>query len=220
MARSVVLQGTERCDGCRLPPRWCVCGGLESVALPLAVDVLQHRGEGWKPTSTGHLLARIVTGSRIHRWDAREPFDPARDLARPGLETWVLHPKGEPWPEEPPVHAQLVLLDGTWSQANEMLRALGGFGRRVALRPPAAPSRFWLRTQHDVGNVSTLEALLLAVDAMGRRDERDRLEALFELHVYASLRARGKKELAAQYLLTSPVEEALRLRLAQAGLGA
>lgn len=217
MGRSVVLQGAERCDGCRLPPRWCVCGGLETITLPLAVDVLQHRGEAWKPTSTGHLLGRIVTGCRIHRWDAREAFVPSTTLARPGHETWILHPNGEPWPEATPARVQLVLLDGTWTQANEMVRGLGGFGRRVALRPPTTPSRFWLRTQHDAGNVSTLEAVLLALGAMGRMTERDRLESLFELHVYASLKVRGKKTLAAEYLETSPVRAQLLERLAATG---
>lgn len=217
MGRSVVLQGAERCDGCRLPPRWCVCGGLETITLPLAVDVLQHRGEAWKPTSTGHLLGRIVTGARIHVWDPRQPSASLPALSRSGHEMWILHPNGEPWPAEIPPRVQLVLLDGTWTQANEMLRTLGGAGRRVALPPPTAPSRFWLRTQHEPGNVSTLEALLLALAAMGRTSERDSLEALFELHVYASLKVRGKKTLAAEYLESSPVKAQLIERLTAAG---
>ena len=37
MARRVVQGGTDRCDGCRLPPRWCVCGALPDVTTALAV---------------------------------------------------------------------------------------------------------------------------------------------------------------------------------------
>lgn len=216
MGRSVVLQGAERCDGCRLPVRWCVCRGLEQVDVPLAVDVLQHRGESWKPTSTGHLLGRIVTGTRIHVWDPRTEFSAAA-VVRPDHEMWVLHPKGEAWPTEVPANVQLVLLDGTWAQASEMLRQLGGMGRRVALPPPSTPSRFWLRTQHDGAHVSTFEALLLALSAMGRIADRDRLESLFELHVHAALLSRGKKVIAAEYLESSPVKTQLIERLAAAG---
>ena len=31
MARSVILAGTIRCDGCCLPPRWCLCAALRPV---------------------------------------------------------------------------------------------------------------------------------------------------------------------------------------------
>lgn len=211
MPRSVVLKGALRCDGCLLSPRWCVCSALTTVALPLAVDVVQHSREADKPTSTGHLIRRSVPDARLHVWQSREPRMQT-ELARDGYERWVLHPNGERCPDEVPARVQLVLLDGTWQQAGEMLRTLGSTGRRVCL-PFTGQSRYWLRNQHADGNVSTIEALLLALRAMGRTDEHLKLSGLFELQVYAGLLARGKKALAADFRASSPVREELEARL-------
>ena len=68
MPRSVVLQSSIRCERCQLPVRWCVCSALQSVALPLEVDVLIHHRELYRPSSTGHLIHRTVGGSRQHLW--------------------------------------------------------------------------------------------------------------------------------------------------------
>lgn len=213
MPRSVVLNGGVRCEGCLLSPRWCVCSALDTVTLPLAVDVVQHFREADKPTSTGHLIRRSVPDSRMHVWNSREPRL-TTDLARAGYERWILHPNGETCPAEVPECVQLVLLDGTWQQAGEMLRSMGSVGRRISM-PFTGQSRYWLRNQHADGNVSTIEALLLALAAMGRADEHRRLSGLFELHVYVGLLARGRKALAAEYRAGSPVRDELEARLAR-----
>ena len=54
-----------------------------------------------------------------------------------------------------------------------------------------------------------MEALLFLLEAFALTDIAAKLRLQFELHVYAGLRARGSKELAAQYLATSPLQQAL-----------
>jgi len=64
-------------------------------------------------------------------------------------------------------------------------------------------SRFWLRSQEHLDRFSTAEALIAVLQALGDTGAADRLRLQFELHVYATLRARGHKEAAGEYLAGS-----------------
>ena len=211
MARSVILAGTVRCDGCCLPPRWCLCAALRPVASAVAVDVLIHRRENWRPTSTGKLVARTLQGSRTHVYQRVQP--PTREtIARPDRELWILHPGGEPVenllprPADQPA-PQVLLLDGNWGQAGEMLRAVQGWGRLVRLSQTGA-SRYWLRSQERLDQFSTAEALIAVLQSLGEVEAASQFGLQFELHVYATLRARGHKEGAEAYLKGSRLPEA------------
>ncbi|MEI8088952.1 MAG: DTW domain-containing protein [Opitutaceae bacterium] len=210
MARSVVLAGTVRCERCQLPPRWCVCAGLGPVESALGVDVLMHHREQWRPSSTGKLIERVVSGSRTHVYQREKPRERA-DLVRPGRELWILHPLGEPLDRmtlPPAGQVQVLLLDGSWGEAAEMVRAVEPWGRRVSV-PMLGKSRYWLREQQGEGKFSTVEALLAILAALGQSKAEAQLRLHFELHVYASLLARGRKWPAAEYLDASPIKTAL-----------
>ncbi len=208
MSRSVVLRKSLRCPRCQLAPRWCVCAGEREVSCPLRVDVLQHYMESYRPSSTGHLLARVMPGAGRHLFRADRPVALA-DIARSGRELWILHPNGEPLPAgADPARLQVLLLDGTWVQAAEMARVAGPWGRRVSL-PMSGRSRYWLRAQSGAGRFATAEALIFLLGALGLHDAQAQLRVQFELHVYASLCARGHKQRAADYLADSPLRAAL-----------
>jgi DTW domain-containing protein YfiP len=207
MARSVVLEGTRRCERCRFAPRWCICAGFQAVECPLQIDVLIHHREFWRPTSTGRLINRVIPASRYHVFRREAP--PTREaVVAPDRTLWILHPRGEPLPAEAaPATVQVLLLDGSWAEAARMTQTVAPWGRLVRL-PLAGPSRYWLRGQAHDGNYSTIEALLFLLTAMGLTREEAQLRLQFELHVYAGLRARGAKAAALEFLATSPVREA------------
>lgn len=209
MARSVVLNGTPRCERCEMPPRWCICAGQRREECPLLVDVLQHTLESYRPSSTGNLIPRVVAGARVHAF-SRERRPVRAEIARPGAEElWILHPNGEEPPASapPPGRLQVLLLDASWSQAGGMLAQVQDWGRRVRL-PMYGKSRYALRGQNGEGRFSTFEALLFLLEALGHADAATRLRLQFELHVYAGLCARGRKPEAAAYLEASPIREA------------
>jgi hypothetical protein len=135
------------------------------------------------------------------------------DANEAGRELWVLHPSGDPLPPTAPADstAQLrptvLLLDGSWRQAGEMLASMHGRGRCVRL-PDAAtsePSRYWLRNQAQPEQLCTAEALMGVLAAVGEPEAAQQLRLHFELHVYATLRVRGHRELAERYLGHSPL---------------
>lgn len=212
--RSVVLHGSVRCPGCQLPPRWCVCAARETVACPLAVDVLSHHRERFRPSSTGNLIERVLPDARRHEW-RRERGLQAADVARPGRELWILHPHGPPVPADArPEGVQILLLDGSWREATTMAHEVRDWGRTYSL-PMTGESRFWLRAQAAPGRFSTVEALLFLLARLGLTREERALRLQFELHVYASLRSRGRLDPAAAYLATSPIRDAYAPFLAQ-----
>lgn len=128
---------------------------------------------------------------------------------------WILHPRGEPMPSGAPAEkVQLLLLDGSWSETAVMSQAVSNWGRLVSLPMPGA-SRYWLRQHVLADRHSTIEALAFALEAFGEPKVAQSLRAQFELHVWASLRARGHKELAREYLATSPARQAFPELLAQ-----
>ena len=208
MARSVVLNHSPRCERCQLPPRWCVCDGLRSIDCPVKVDVLMHHMENWRPSSTGHLIKRVIPTADVHLYRRERPLE-REAIIQPGKALWILHPLGEPLPAaELPGGLQVLLLDGTWRQAGDMMRAVEPWGRRVCL-PMTGDSRYWLRTQAGEGKFCTVEALIFLLGALGLTTARDQLRLQFELHVYAGLCSRGAKAKAAEYLAESPVRAAL-----------
>jgi DTW domain-containing protein YfiP len=216
MGRSVVLAGAARCPRCSLPPRWCICDAIPSVDTHLRVHVLIHHHEHHKPSSTGKLIARVVAGTNCHIYQRESRLSPASGLPSEtlvqGSELWILHPNGEPLPAAAAASAadprspHMLLLDGTWRQAGEMLHAVEGMGRCVCLpEPTAEPSRYWLRDQREPTHLSTAEALMGVFKAMGDSAAELRLKLHFELHVYATLLARGRREMAERYLGHSPL---------------
>lgn len=203
MARSVVNRPVARCEQCRLSARWCICESLEHLVSPVRVDVLMHRNEWHKPTSTGRLLHRLVQDSRCLL--AGPDLAPAALCPDPGRELWLLHPSGEDLPEDSdPTCVQVMLLDGSWKQASRMLQSSPVPARRVRLRMEGE-SRYWLRTQQDGGRFSTLEAFTYLLRHFGFEALATRLDSHLELHVYAGLRQRGQIAEARRYLESSKV---------------
>lgn len=209
MAGRSDLRATHRCERCRLALRWCVCAAHQTIETPLQIDVLIHQREFWRPSSTGHLIHRTMAGARQHLWLYDRAVERA-EVAAPERELWTLHPHGEPFPAQPPPpeKVQIVLLDGAWREATAMAHGVGNWGRTVNL-PMSGESRYWLRTQQTGGRFSTVEALIFVLKAFGFETAAAALQVQFELHVYATLRSRGLKDTAMEFLQGSPVAAAL-----------
>ena len=208
VSRSVVLKPTQRCERCQQVLRWCVCSGFQAVECPLRVDVLMHPREFRRPSSTGHLINRVIPSSHNHLFSHETPL--VREaVVQPDRVLWILHPAGGPPPVDvPPSSLQVLLLDGSWREAARMRKVVVAWGRLVSL-PSAQASRFRLRNQHDDTNYSTVEALDILLGTLGLHEAAARLRAQFELHVYAALRSRGAIGEAAMFLAGSSLMETL-----------
>ena len=204
----------RRCPRCQIARRWCICPVHVDVTTPLAVDVLTHHRERYRPSSTGTLINRIIPTSR-HILYRRERRLSAVDVKFPGRELWIFHSHGEALPTTlpDPRLVQVLLIDGSWREASAMAQEVTQWGRLVSL-PMTGVSRYWLRAQADDGQFSTIEALLFLLERFGL-PEAESVRLQFELHVYASLRARGHKAVAAEFLAGSPIRDEFREFIAQ-----
>lgn len=208
MARNVSQQSTPRCERCRCTLRWCICDGHESIESPLRIDVLINFKEYWRPTSTGRLITRLFPQARHHQ------FRPTEKLSREGIvdsqrELLILHPRGELLPTDlAPERLQVLLLDGNWREASRMTEVVGGWGRMVRLPELAEESRNRLRRQEHAGRLSTAEALIQLLLALGQEEAARRLQRQFDLHVYAGLRTRGAKTEADDFMESSQLRAA------------
>ncbi|HEY9153961.1 MAG TPA: DTW domain-containing protein [Opitutaceae bacterium] len=203
MSRSVVLNGSPRCERCLLSPRWCICEAFAPLKLPIGVNVLIHQRESYRPTSTTRIIQRVIPAARVQVYQHDVPLrrDSFVNAEQP---LWILHPQGEPIHDEPvPPHLEVLLLDGSWREAARMMHDVRSWGRLVNL-PMTGPSRYWLRGQQSEGTYSTIEALLFVLQALGLHAEHAHLQQHFELQVYAGLRSRGDKASAERYIVDSP----------------
>ncbi|MBN9688752.1 MAG: DTW domain-containing protein [Verrucomicrobia bacterium] len=208
MGRSVVTRGTERCEVCQFAHRWCTCAGLRTLECPVQVDLLVHRREDFRPTSTSRLISRVLPASRRHVFSSDLPLERER-VIQPGRTLWILHPGGELPPAGATAESlQLLLLDGNWREASRMRRSVESWGRLIRL-PPGTPSRFELRSQHNSDRYSTVETLIRLLELLGLSGPANTLRTQFELHVYAGLRSRGALGEAARFLEESPLERDL-----------
>ena len=133
---------TNRCPRCRLQLKHCLCASLPDVICPVPVIVIQHWKESLKPTSTGSLLATVLSegSTRLHG-HRNVPFDPS-ELDRP--DTWLVFPTRSAPPVIPTTPPrQLVLLDGNWNQASRMARRIPQVAMlpRLSLTAPARAVR-------------------------------------------------------------------------------
>ena len=109
--------------------------------------------------------------------------------------------------EADPAKLQVLLIDGSWSEAARMATHVVEWGRLVRL-PDAGESRNSLRRQEQPGKYSTVESLLFLLAALGLAGAGEQLRLQFELHVYAGLRTRGARAQAEAFLAQSPIRDA------------
>jgi DTW domain-containing protein YfiP len=187
----------------------------QEIVCPLAIDVLTHHRERFRPSSTGTLINRIIPASRHILW-RRERQLTAAGVRLAGRELWIMHPHGDPVPPLMPAadQVQVILIDGSWSEASAMAQEVRGWGRLVNL-PMSGESRYWLRAQADAARFSTVETLLFLLHAFGLAAAQAMVRLQFELHVFACLRARGQKVRSQEFLFRSPIGAAFREFIAQ-----
>ncbi|NOY94500.1 MAG: DTW domain-containing protein, partial [Deltaproteobacteria bacterium] len=154
------------CYRCFKPRSTCVCSSITPVDNRTRVFVLQHPRERAHPIGTARFVDLGLSNSELI-----SACSAARDLRVPMAlppGTGLLFPREDardledvPTSERP---RQLVVLDGTWSQARTLYRQNAWLHALPHFRlSPSAPSRYRIRREPSPECVSTLESVLLAL---------------------------------------------------------
>jgi DTW domain-containing protein len=159
-----------------------LCRWVVPTANRWAVLVLQHPDEAVQAKGSARLLGlslqqlNHVVGARVDDADLNERLGPPGHsllLFPPDAETPGTVAGADDTVDPPSQPGQLVLLDGTWRQARQMLRAhprLQALPRLALADPP--PARYAIRrAQRPQHQRSTLEAACLALGQLEGRPE-------------------------------------------------
>lgn len=150
------------CYRCHKPQQVCICRWCEPVENRTGIFILQHGREKRHPIGTTRIA--MLTLSRVQRliaWKLIEKpiLHPQCALLYPGSGARAL---AEMNSGEMPT--QLVVLDGTWSQAQVLFRSNDWLRQlpRVSLEPET-PSTYRIRQEPTPTCVSTIESIVQAL---------------------------------------------------------
>jgi len=165
-----------RCPRCFSKPALCLCPQLVPRAGRTAVRVVVHETELHKSTNSGRLLPLLWREASMVVYGHGAPSLPAQPWPE-GTRPLVLFPlAGAPTldtiVDDDPRPFSLVVLDGTWHQANR-LRKRFHHARVPFVRLPERerPTLYKLRRGHFGASLSTLEATAAALAILERDDD-------------------------------------------------
>ncbi|MDF0732294.1 DTW domain-containing protein [Pseudomonas entomophila] len=189
-----------RCERCQRPLDHCLCPLIPRLDSRTRVVVLQHPSESSHALNTARLAALGLVNAELR---VGEVFDDLEALLEtPGYRAALLFP-GElaealeaygPGDDRPLL---LIVPDGTWRKARKLLYLNPRLETlpRVTLAQVTA-SRYRLRKAPEAGALSTLEAVVQALNVLEGAGRFDELLAPFEALIEGQIRAMGVETFA------------------------
>lgn len=184
-----------RCPRCALKPALCICSELPRLPTQSHVCFVTHKMEHEKSTNTGQLCRALLENSSLSLFGNDLPALPKAPWPA-GHRPFVLFPLGGAPVASPALlddtrPLSLVVLDGTWRQANRWRKRFLVERVPFVVPPPGPPSRYRLRTEANEQGLSTLEAVARALQAIEGGGVEAALLAALELFQSRLLWLRG-----------------------------
>lgn len=184
-----------RCERCQRPLDHCLCPLIPALDSRTRVVLLQHPSETSHALNTARLAALGLVNAELRVGEVFDGLDAL--LATPGYRPVLLFPGEQaqvlrPYAGSDDTPLMLIVPDGTWRKArkllylNPLLEALP----KVTLAQ-VAPSRYRLRKAPELGAVSTLEAVVQALNVLEQPAGFDELLRPFEALIEGQIRAMG-----------------------------
>ncbi|MDO9320877.1 MAG: DTW domain-containing protein [Pseudomonas sp.] len=185
-----------RCERCQRPHSHCLCALIPQLASRTRVLVLQHPDEARHALNTARLAALGLCNAELR---VAEQFAELPELLNdPAYQACLLFPGEGAQPlsamsiAQDPRPLLLVVPDGTWRKARKLLylNPLLAALPRVAL-PEGLTSRYRLRKAPMAGALSTLEAIVTALNVLEAPQQFDQLLKPFEALIEGQIVAMG-----------------------------
>jgi DTW domain-containing protein YfiP len=179
----------NRCHRCYLLLEVCLCDSVVEVPSRARFTVIRHAKEAHKTTNSARIAALALPGCEILEYGRRDTVFDEEPLIEEGA--FLLFPGAETRPAPESVR-RVIVIDGTWPQARNILRRL----ERVRALPrlsltPALTQVERLRRPPFPGGMSTLEAIAEAVAHVDGEERAQPLRALHSRMVERVLLGRG-----------------------------
>ena len=183
-----------RCERCQRPEGHCLCALIPSLGSRTRVLLLQHPSETDHALNTARLAALGLENAELRvgedfsetdlsAWDAWLLFPGENAVALDGL---AARPSTKP--------RLLVVPDGTWRKARKLLHLNPQLAAlpRVVL-PEGLSSRYRLRKAPAEGALSTIEAVVHALNALDAPQNFDELLRPFDALIEGQIAAMGEE---------------------------
>jgi len=194
-----------RCERCGLHVQFCVCPLLPTIANRMAVHVVVHWRESFKPSNTARLAVHMLTNCNLVVRGGPTP-EAGRDveLALRSLDpdrTLLLYPDENAVPIEAirddgagiDAVTSLVVPDGTWSQTRRLVRRHEALRKMRWVRLRAQDTQYVLRRGSESGLLCTLEAIAEALGILEGSTCKDGLMRGFATWQAQALKIRGRR---------------------------
>ena len=161
----VLTGGRAHCYLCDRPQLACICASIQPVVQRTALTLLQHPRERRHPLGTLRLARLGLTRLQVEIcWQLRASLATQARALVPGTGVLYPHPSAQALSAATPPPTQLIVLDGTWSQARSLWRAnpwLQGLPH-YSIQPDGI-DRYRVRREPASHCTSTLEAIVHAL---------------------------------------------------------
>ncbi|HDS1683736.1 TPA: DTW domain-containing protein [Pseudomonas putida] len=183
------------CERCQRPLAHCLCPLIPALDSRTRVLLLQHPSETGHALNTARLAALGLVNAELRVGEVFADLDEL--LATPGYRPVLLFPGEQAqalaaYGETDDRPLLLIVPDGTWRKARKLLylNPLLDALPRVTLAE-VAPSRYRLRKAPEPGAVSTIEAVVQALNVLEQPARFDELLRPFEALIEGQIRAMG-----------------------------
>lgn len=195
----------QQCSRCQRPQTHCLCALIPQLPSRTRVLILQHPDEAGHALNTARLATLGLPNSELR---CAECFtDLEQLLGNPEWQSCLLFPGEESVPVAefasytPQRPLQLVVPDGTWRKARKLLylNPLLAALPRVTLAT-LTPSRYRLRKATKAGALSTIEAVVQALEELEGAGRFSQLLAPFEALIEGQIAAMGARTYQSNHL--------------------
>jgi len=194
--RPFVARGSKlkRCSSCMLAVHHCICSLRPLVETTCAFCFIFYRGEVFKPSNTGRLVADVVADNYAFQWQRTE--------LEPALKSLLENPDYSPIVVFPQEYAQLencinqpsdveklkpgqkplfIVLDGTWREAKKMFRSTYLHGLPVLGVQSQQASNYQLREAAHAHQLCTAEVSAAVLRLNDEPEAAASLECYFDV---------------------------------------
>jgi len=197
----------NQCARCLRPQTHCLCALIPSLDSRTRVLLLQHPSEVNHALNTARLAALGLTNAELIVGEVFEDLPTL--LNRPGYQARLLFPADDAQPlqayaaERESLPLLLVVPDGTWRKARKLLHLnpLLAALPRVTLAEGAV-SRYRLRKAPGPGALSTVEAIVQALQTLEAPLSFEPLLRPFEALIEGQIAAMGEQTYRRNHLKT------------------
>ncbi|OEC35377.1 DTW domain-containing protein YfiP [Pseudomonas cuatrocienegasensis] len=184
------------CPRCQRPLTHCLCALIPDIDSRTRVLILQHPSETTHALNTARLAA---LGLRNAQLCVGEVFDDlAQWLEQPGYRPCLLFPGDEAQvltvPAKTDTPLLLVVPDGTWRKARKLLHLNPILAALPRVRLSAVgASRYRLRKAPEAGALSTIEAIVEALQVLEAPSTFEALLRPFDALIEGQIAAMGEE---------------------------